>query len=90
MMLKMKSSSGTPNLQSINEYDDINNDPDYQNEELTTARNLLETGRKGIDTWINFGEYGKNQYLFNLRERNQKFNKHPRIYEERKDELTIV
>ena len=42
----INSKNGIPEVIRNNK-DDDKNDPDYQNEELTTARKLLETWKKG-------------------------------------------
>ena len=76
--LSLNPKTGTPILKQIDDDDDIN-DPDYQNEELTTAQKLLETWKKGNRHLEQFWKVWKDQYLLNLRERNQKYNKHPRI-----------
>ena len=76
--LSINTKNGTPELIKNNK-DDGKNDPDYQNEELTTAHKLLETWQKGNKYLEQFWKVWKDGYLLNLRERNQLFRKHPRI-----------
>ena len=76
--LSINTKNGTPELIKNNK-DDGKNDPDYQNEELTTAHKLLETWKKGNKYLEQFWKVWKDGYLLNLRERNQLFWKHPRI-----------
>ena len=76
--LPLNIKNGTPELIRNNE-DDYKNDPDYQNEELTTAHKLLQTWKKGNKHLEQFWKVWKDGYLLNLRERNQLFQKHPRI-----------
>ena len=76
--LSLNTKNGTPELIRNNK-DDDKNDPDYQNEELTTAHKLLETWQKGNKYLEQFWKVWKDGYLLNLRERNQLFWKHPRI-----------
>ena len=47
--LSLNTKNGTLELIRNNE-DDDKNDPDYQNEELTTAQKLLETWKKRLQT----------------------------------------
>ena len=77
-ILSLNTKNGTPELIRNNE-DDDKNDPDYQNEELTTAHELLKTWKKGNKHLEQFWKVWKDGYLLNLRERNQLFQKHPRI-----------
>ena len=76
--LPLNTKNGTPELIRNNE-DDNKNDPDYQNEELTTAHELLETWKKGNKHLEQFWKVWKDGYLLNLLERNQLFQKHSRI-----------
>ena len=75
-ILSLNTKNGTPELIRNNE-DDDKNDPDYQNEELTTAHELLKTWKKGNKHLEQFWKVWKDGYLLNLRERNQLFQKHP-------------
>ena len=74
----LNTKNGTPEPIRNNE-DDKKNDPDYQNEELTTAQKLLETWKKVNKHLEHFWRVWKDGYLLNLGERNQPFQKHPRI-----------
>ena len=76
--LSLNTKNGTTELIRNNE-DDDKNDPDYQNEELTTAHKLLEHWKKDNKRLEQFWKVWKDGYLLNLRERNQLFQKHPRI-----------
>ena len=76
--LSLSIKNGTPELIRNNE-DDDKNDPDYQNEELRTVHKLLEIWKKGNKHLEQFWKVWKDGYLLNLRERNQLFQKHPRI-----------
>ena len=84
--LPLNIKNGTPELMRNNE-DDYKNDPDYQNEELTTAHKLLETWKKGNKHLEQFWKVWKDGYLLNLRERNQPFQKHPRIQAKKRPKI---
>jgi len=75
--LSLNTKNGTPRLS--NQDEDYPDDPDYYNEEMTRSQKLLETWKKGNKHLEQFWKLWKDNYLINLRERNQKFNKHPRI-----------
>ena len=64
--LSLNTKKGTPGLIRNNE-DDDKNDPDYQNEELTTAHKLLETWKKRNKHLEQFWKVRKDGYLLNLR-----------------------
>ena len=87
--LSLNPKTGTPVLQNIDE-DDDQIDPDYQNIDKSTAQKLLDTWKKGNRHLEQFWKVWKDQYLLNLRERNQKFNKHPRIQSEREAKVGDV
>lgn len=76
--LSLNTKNGTPTLTNQDE-EDNEDDPDYQNEEMTTAQRLLETWKKGNNHLEQFWKIWKDNYLLNLRERSQIYNKHPRI-----------
>ena len=76
--LSLNTKNGIPELIRNNKVD-VKNDRDYQNEELTTAQKLLETQKKGNKHLEEFWKVRKDGYLLNLRERNQLFQKYPRI-----------
>ena len=67
----------TPVLAVKNEHEET--DPSYHVEEMNTAKRLLESWKKGQRHLEQFWELWKNHYLFNLRERSQLLNKHPRV-----------
>lgn len=76
--LSLNPKTGTPILKEADE-DDDRDDPNYQNEEMSTAKKLLETWKKGNRHLEQFWKIWRDQYLLNLRERSQRFNKQPRI-----------
>ena len=76
--LSLNTKNGTPVLSNTDEEDDPN-DQNYQDEALTTAQKLLETWKKGNKHLEQFWTLWRNNYLLNLRERQQIRNKHPRI-----------
>ena len=87
--LSLNPKNGTPVLEK-NDEDYDPNDPDYQNEEMSTAQKLLETWKKGNRHLEQFWKIWRDDYLLNLRERNKKFNKHPRIQTQSKAKIGDV
>ena len=77
-LLSLNTKNGILELIRNNE-ENNKNDPDYQNEELTTAQKLLETWKKGCKHLEQFPKVWKDGYLLNLRERSQPYQKYPRI-----------
>ena len=73
--LSINAKNGTPQIEEKTEKDD----PNYINQPLDSSHELLETWKKGNRYLEEFWEIWKEQYLLSLRERSQRFNKHPRI-----------
>ena len=57
---------------------------------MSTAQKLLETWKKGNRHLEQFWKILRDDYLLNLRERNKKFNKHPRIQTQSKAKIGDV
>ena len=73
--LSLNTKNGTPTLSEQDEKDD----PDYKNEELTTSQKIFESWKKGNQHLEQFWKVWKDDYLLNLRERSQRYNKHPKV-----------
>ena len=71
----MNTKNGTPTLSEQDEKDD----PDYKNKELTTSQKIFESWKKGNQHLEQFWKVWKDDYLLNLRERSQRYNKHPKV-----------
>ena len=54
---------------------------------MTTAQKLLETWKKGNKHLEQFWKAWKDAYLLNQRERNQPFQKHPRLQAKKRPKI---
>ena len=87
--LSLNSKTRKPVLQNIDE-DDNQNDPDYQNEDISKAKKLLVTWKKGNRHLEQLQQVWRDRYLLSLRKQNQKFKKHPQIKNEREAKICDV
>ena len=73
IFLSMNPKVGLPT--TVNDHED---DPDYNINNLSSSKKLLEIWKKGQRHLEKFWEIWKSDFLLNLRDRSQIYNKHPR------------
>ena len=84
IFLSMNPKVGLPT--TVNDHED---DPDYNINNLSSSKKLLEIWKKGQRHLEKFWEIWKNDFLLNLRDRSQIYNKHPRAQSSQETKLEI-